>query len=78
MTTNMQTRSELLYMYHNYSRHCLGFVYGELIEASLNDFKARWNSHRIRHNRRSGCPSGVPDDLYTLPHLTGMHALYYQ
>ena len=52
--------------------HCLRFVYGNLIAASLNDFKERWNSHRIRHNRLSGCPSGVPDDLYTLPHLTGI------
>lgn len=52
--------------------HCLRFVYGDLIAASLNDFKERWNSHRIRRSRLSGCPCGVPDDLYTLPHLTGI------
>lgn len=47
-------------------------MYGDLLEASLNDFKDRWNNHRIRHNRLAGCPSGVPDDLYTLPQLTGL------
>lgn len=51
--------------------HCLGFVYGDLIEKSLDEFKNRWNSHTIRHNRLAGCPSGVPEDLYNLPEING-------
>ena len=39
---------------------------------SLEEFKQRWNSHRIRRNRLAGCPAGVPDDLYYIPQQTGM------
>ena len=54
-------------------RHCLGYVYESLLEKALDEFKVRWNSHRIRKNRLSGCPSGIPDDLYTLPEINGTH-----
>ena len=40
-------------------RHCIGFVYEQLIENCLKDFMNRWNMHRIRKNRLAGCPSGV-------------------
>ena len=53
--------------------HCLGFVYGDLIERSLDEFKSRWNTHTIRHNRLAGCPSGVPEDLYNLPEINGSY-----
>lgn len=53
-------------------RHCLSFVYADLIETALDEFKARWNSHSIRPSRLAGCPSGVPDDLYNLPEINGM------
>lgn len=53
-------------------RHCLRYVYGPLIEKALDDFKRRWNAHTIRPNCVAGCPSGVPDDLYHLPQLTGI------
>ena len=35
----------------------------------------QWNTHRIRQNRKAGCPSGVPNDLYELPQLEGNCAL---
>lgn len=54
-----------------FSRHCLAYVYGHLLEKSLTEFKQRWNSHRIRQNRVAGCPPGIPDDLYFLPQSTG-------
>ena len=46
-------------------------MYGKLLESSLNDFVLRWNMHRIRPNRRAGCPPGAPDDLHALPQLQG-------
>ena len=55
--------------------HCLGFVYGDLIERSLDEFKSRWNTHTIRHNRLAGCPSGVPEDLYNLPEINGSYII---
>ena len=35
---------------HNFShkRHILAYVYGPLLKRSLDDFKVRWNSHRIK------------------------------
>ena len=62
---------------HNFShkRHILAYVYGPLLKRSLDDFKVRWNSHRIKLNRVAGCPDGVPEDLYNLPQLNGMMAM---
>ena len=57
---------------HFTCRHTLGFVYESLLQNALDDFKQRWNTHRIRPNRTAGCPPGVPDDLYFLPNLSGM------
>lgn len=59
-------------MNYNNNRHCLGYVYGTLIEKTLCEFQERWNSHTIRQNRLAGCPSGVPDDLYNLPEMNGI------
>ena len=52
-------------------RHSLAYTFGRLLNEALDDFKNRWNSHRIRPSRTGGCPSGVLDDLYSLPQLTG-------
>ena len=52
-------------------RHCLAFIYAPFLQKALDDFRDRWNSHRMRPNKKAGCPTGVPDDLYNLPHLTG-------
>lgn len=54
-----------------FTRHSLGYVFGPLIEKGLQEFQERWNNHAIRPNRLSGCPSGIPNDLYSLPELTG-------
>ena len=43
----------------------------DLIEQDLQAFVMWWNHHRIRKTRQSECPPGVPDDLYSLPEMTG-------
>ena len=53
-------------------RHCLAYTYELLLREALDSFCSRWNLHKIRPNRMAGCPSGVPDDLYQLPHLNGI------
>ena len=53
-------------------RHCLVYTYELLLREALDSFCSRWNEHKIRPNRMAGCPSGVPDDLYQLPHLNGI------
>ena len=52
-------------------RHALAYTYGQLLNEALHNFQTRWNLHKIRPSRTAGCPSGVPDDLYLLPELTG-------
>ena len=53
-------------------RHCLAYTYELLLREALDSFCSRWNSHKIRPSRTAGCPSGVPEDLYKLPHLNGI------
>ncbi|XP_065890570.1 uncharacterized protein [Dysidea avara] len=55
-------------------RHCIGYVYEPLLNKALEDFKERWNSHRIRQNRVAGCPPDIPDDLYHLPQMNGVRS----
>ena len=38
----------------------------------LDEFKLRWNNHRIRWNRLASCPCDVPTDLYHLVGNMGM------
>ena len=52
-------------------RHCLAYVYGPLLQEALDNFRNRWNSHLMRKNKQGGYPSGVPNDLYNLPQLSG-------
>ena len=66
---NLLLNMLLLFVHHNVCRHA--YTYGRLLNEALHDFKTRWNSHKIRPSRTAGCPSGVPDDLYSLPELTG-------
>jgi hypothetical protein len=42
-----------------------------LLIKELNEFKLEWNTHRIRYDAKSHCPSGCPDDNYFLPELNG-------
>ena len=37
-----------------------------LLKKELEEFKDRWNQHRLRRNRHAVCPCGIPDDLYNL------------
>ena len=52
-------------------RWTLAYVFEPLLSQDVNEFKEWWNTHRIRRNRVSNCPHGVPNDLYHLPHLNG-------
>ena len=40
-----------------------------LLIKELNEFRLEWNTHRIRYDVKSRCPSGCPDDNYFLPEL---------
>ena len=42
-----------------------------ILSEELEDFMKDWNSHRMRPVRGAISPSGIPDDLYAMPHLHG-------
>ncbi|XP_039608697.1 uncharacterized protein LOC120528585 isoform X2 [Polypterus senegalus] len=46
----------------------LRFAFLELMQKDLNEFKDLWNQHRIRPSRMSACPSGIPSEIFSLPH----------
>jgi hypothetical protein len=41
------------------------------LEAELNYFYHWWNTHSMCKTRTATCPGGIPNDIYTLPHLSG-------
>ena len=65
--------------YYNYYildyRKRLAIVFTPLLEQELRQFKAHWNSHRIRESRHADCPGGIPDDLYDMPVHYGKHVI---
>ena len=61
----------LTYVLH-FLRHLAGYVFGGVLARELDEFKSRWNNHRIRRNRLASCPCDVPNDLYHLVGNMGM------
>ena len=54
----------------------MAYCYAHILEEELSDFQTEWNTHRMRKSYGSRCPSGVPNDLYNLPDLTGDTVLF--
>ena len=57
---------------HVLHMECAWFVFSAFIQTELDRIKHEWNTHYIRRSRQS-CVSGVPDELYYLPHLRDYH-----
>ena len=53
-------------------RKVLAYCIVHLIKEELNNFKNYWNTHKLRHNRQSCLPSGIPNDLFDMPEFYGM------
>ena len=60
---------KVTYIAFHIKRHILAYVYGLLLRKSLDNFKDRWNSHRIRTNRVVGSPV-APDSILNELHTT--------
>ena len=48
----------------------------DLLQKELNDVRNLWNIHLIPHRRSPAHITGVPDELYYIPQLRGMHVYY--
>jgi hypothetical protein len=55
----------------NYELRCSYYIFGDLIQQSLNQIYDDWNSHTMRKSSKN--PGGVPDFLYSHPELYGAH-----
>ena len=53
-------------------KFALAYTIVGIISRELDEFKNYWNSHKIRRNRKASLPSGIPQNLYAMPHLYGM------
>ena len=46
----------------------LAFIMIPILQRELDVFRETiWNSHRIRHQRNTYLPDGVPDHIYNFP-----------
>ena len=51
----------------------LAFILIHLLQKELDTFKDTiWNSHRIRKQRDTGLPNGVPNHIYSFPNAYGL------
>ena len=51
--------------------NCLRFCFLPLIQHRLDVFKSMWNNHRIRSQRHTEVPCGVPEVLFSQPLMYG-------
>lgn len=59
----------------SYSIHrcLLAYIYVPVLQQELDTFKEKiWNSHRIRQQKDTNLPSGVPDHIYSFPAEYGL------
>ncbi|KAF3851807.1 hypothetical protein F7725_005162 [Dissostichus mawsoni] len=42
-----------------------------IIQEDLNEIRHVWNAHRIRPSTNANVPAGIPNIMYTAPHLWG-------
>lgn len=46
----------------------LRYVFLNVLQKELDEYRDLWNTHTIRPVRQSCCPSGKPEAMYHLPH----------
>ncbi|CAI5677978.1 unnamed protein product [Oreochromis niloticus] len=49
----------------------LRYVFLNVLQKELDEYRDLWNTHTIRPVRQSCCPSGKPEAMYHLPHRYG-------
>lgn len=47
------------------------FCFMKLLQSDLNYFQQWWNTHHVRRTRTSGCPGGLPQELFDFPEMYG-------
>lgn len=60
-----------MFVCNHFLRECLAYSFAGVLQNDLDEYKHYWNTHLIRANRLAECPSGVPEEMYSLPHMYG-------
>ena len=51
-----------------FNRHLLTFIFIPVIQKEMNIFRETvWNSHRVRSQKDTAVPTGIPYHLYSFP-----------
>ena len=54
----------------------LAYIMIPVVEKEVNDFKdVVWNTHRIRAQKDTYLPNGVPNHMYSFPEKYGLHVV---
>ncbi|XP_078487929.1 uncharacterized protein LOC144745874 [Ciona intestinalis] len=53
-------------------RDILAFVYIPVLEKEMKVFVDNWNTHRIRYQRGTYLPNGIPNHIYNFPENYGL------
>ena len=56
-------------------RYTVAYCIADILDSELNEFKNEWNVHKIRANSKTALPSGIPNDLYEMPHTYGSYSM---
>lgn len=59
-----------------FCRLCLLFVYMPHLQREIEEIKDYWNQHKIRLQKKTDRPNGVPNDLYDFPEEKGLLGLH--
>ncbi len=63
--------------FNSLDRQLLAFTIGKMLQEELSEFVHFWNTHRIRKNKLTLTPSGIPNDLYDMPELFGKFSIQF-
>lgn len=55
----------------SYEMNSLVFCFMDILKADLQRYMISWNAHRVRKNKQSNMPAGVPNFLYNYPEHYG-------
>ena len=57
----------------SFFRFVMAYLFVPILQKELDDFKETvWNSHRIRKQKDTCLPDGVPNNIYQLPEEYGL------
>lgn len=65
--------NSISYLWHDFFRNLLAYIFIPVVEKELKVFQNTiWNNHRIRQQKGTVLPDGVPEHIYNFPKEYGL------